>query len=581
MKLSGDTSPWLFRLYILIYSLFGLFFLYKLAYAITNDYFKSILVIVFAATSPVFVYYQNGFLPTIPSLSNTIIGIYLYYTHLKDNKQSDFVLSIVFLTLAALSRTTFAIPLIAVLCIEFIRIIKKEISISPKIIPVSISMLLLIIYQLYNGYLRKQYGSIFLNHLLPPNNLDEIIEIIKEVYHNWGLQYFTKIHYLIFVLSLIAALVFLITRKIPSNKTISYFGLFVLVYFIGCVLFALLMLPQFPVHDYYFLDTFFTPVVMLLLFLLSNLPSFERKNVKMGIIAILCFLSFALIFQPIKTQEKRRATGSWDKTESLIQNYKGSSKFLDSIGVSKDSKILVLDAVVPNIPFILMQRKGFVIMSTSRENIEKVLQWEYDYIVFQNDYFVSDIYTSYPEILSRIRKIADNGRISVCKFSKTNNPQALLAFIGLSDKTPVFEQSVSFENIPDSRWQNFNTSNKYSFSGNYSGHLTPEIEYGLTFKTKDLPILNTKASTLVFSSCFLRDTIVNIEIIISINVNGKNTFYKSYNLKDLMQKQKTWENISLLFQLPKIQSNDYEFALFLWNTGKSEIYFDDFSFAIY
>ncbi|MFA6400233.1 MAG: glycosyltransferase family 39 protein [Salinivirgaceae bacterium] len=581
MKLSGNTSPWLFRLYILIYSLFGLFFLFKLAFAITNDYFKSILVLVFAATSPVYVYYQNGFLPTIPSLSNTIIGIYLYYNHFKDNKQSDFVLSILFLTLAALSRTTFAIPLIAVLCIEFIRIIKKEISIIPKIIPVSISMFLLIIYQLYNGYLREQYGSIFLNHLLPPNNLEEVIGILKEVYRNWGLQYFTKIHYLIFGFSLLAALFFLIARRIHSNKAISYFGLFVLVYFIGCALFSFLMLQQFPAHDYYFLDTFFTPVIMLLIVLLSYLPSFERKNMKIGFIAILCFLSIALIFQPIKSQENRRDTGSWDKTESLIQNYDGSSKFIDSIGVSKDSKILVLDAVVPNIPFILMQRKGFVVMSTSRENIEKVLQWEYDYIVFQNDYFVSDIYTSYPEILSGLKKIADNGRISVCKLSKSNNPQNLLAFIGLNDKIPVFEQFVSFENRLDTLWQNFNTSNRYSFSGNLSGHLTPENEFGLTFKTKNLPILITKSSTLMFSSYFLSDTIVNSEIVISISVNGQNIFYKSYNLKDIIQKQKSWENISLLFQLPKIQSNDYEFALFLWNTGKSEIYYDDFSFAIY
>jgi hypothetical protein len=151
----------------------------------------------------------------------------------------------------------------------------------------------------------------------------------------------------------------------------------------------------------------------------------------------------------------------------------------------------------------------------------------------------------------------------------------------LNDKIPVFEQFVSFENRLDTLWQNFNTSNRYSFSGNLSGHLTPENEFGLTFKTKNLPILITKSSTLMFSSYFLSDTIVNSEIVISISVNGQNIFYKSYNLKDIIQKQKSWENISLLFQLPKIQSNDYEFALFLWNTGKSEIYYDDFSFAIY
>ena len=88
MKISGNTSPWVFRIYILLYSFLGLFFLFKLSYAITKDFIKSVFVVVFTATSPIYVYYQAGFLPTIPSLSNAIIGIFFYYKFLNENKNN-------------------------------------------------------------------------------------------------------------------------------------------------------------------------------------------------------------------------------------------------------------------------------------------------------------------------------------------------------------------------------------------------------------------------------------------------------------------------------------------------------------
>jgi len=220
MKITASDEPWVFRLYVLIYSLFGLFFLFKISYSISTNYYKSIFVVVFAATSPVFVYYQNGFLPTIPSLSNTIIGLYFYIKHLDDNKQRSFIAGIFFLTLASLARTTFIIPFIAVLCVELIRMIKKETRVAAKIAVITISFFLLGFYQLYNGYLREKYGSVFLNHFLPPNNWDDFLYILTKVYTNWGQQYFTTAHYLIFPLLVLTSIIFLSTIYTKKNSKI-------------------------------------------------------------------------------------------------------------------------------------------------------------------------------------------------------------------------------------------------------------------------------------------------------------------------------------------------------------------------
>jgi hypothetical protein len=580
MKISGNKSPFVFRLYILLYSFIGLFFLFKLSYSITEDYLKSVFVVVFTATSPVFVYYQGGFLPTIPSLSNAIIGIYFYHRFMKGNTNKDFWLSVFFLTLATLSRTTFAIPIIAVLGVEFIRLIRKETDLVSKLIPVSVSILSILSYLFYNSYLREEYGSIFLNHILPPSSFEQTKEIIKYVYDNWFFQYFTRPHYLILLTIIILAAYFFIFKKIQIQKTKIYFGVLIIAYLFGCIIFAMLMLRQFYAHDYYFIDTFFLPIILFLMLAISLFPDMGKRKYKTIAVVSIVVFSAILLLQIIKSQEKRRETGYWDRTGITINNYRNSSVFLDSMGVPKSSKILVLDAVAPNIPFILMQRKGYAVMNTNQENIEEALKWDYDYIVVQNEYFIPQIYTPFPGILLKLNKIADNGRISICTLSK-NNKQSLLDFMRLNSRESVFEKYVTFDNIPDSLWQNFNPIDDFGYNSVNSGHLTSDIVYGLTYKTKSLPELKTSVRTLLFSSYFLKDTTINCEIVVSINANKQNIYYKSTNLKDLIKHNGKWENVSLIFQLPMIQSNDYEFAIFIWNTGKSELYYDNFGFSIY
>ena len=69
MKITGVTSPWIFRTCTLLVALLGMFFLYKLSFLITKDWVKSMFVTMIAMTSPVYAYYFNGFIPGIPALT--------------------------------------------------------------------------------------------------------------------------------------------------------------------------------------------------------------------------------------------------------------------------------------------------------------------------------------------------------------------------------------------------------------------------------------------------------------------------------------------------------------------------------
>ncbi len=582
MKASGISSPWIFKTYILCYSFIGLFYLFKLANLLTKSFFKSIFILILASTSPLFVYYQGGFLPTIPSLANAFIGVYFYVKHLSFNKNTDFNKSILFLTLGTLSRTTFAIPLIAILGIELLRILQKKTKIIPKIIPVLLSISIILFYVFYNAHLRNKYGSIFLNHLLPAENFQQFIDILKIIKDKWLTHYFSIVHYSVLIFLLVLAFYYSTWKKIKIEKETLTVLLLISILFVGNILFTLLMFRQFSAHDYYFLDTFFLPITLLFILALSliPLPKFKLSPILYSLLIILT--SVPLISNAQATQKEIRKTGSWDRVYATINNFKDAEKYLDSLKIPKNAKLLVLDAYAPNIPFILMNRKGYAILSTNKERIQDALTWEYDYIIVQNEFFISDIYTPYNDFISKTKIIWNNGRISICKLNESEINQSLMEYIGLNEMNPIVEKKMNYDSPNTDSWENLNSTEEFYFSGKKCGILSSDMTYGLTYKTKNLPVIRSKNSFLLFQSYFFHDdSFTDVELVLSIHENGENIYYKTYNLKHLLKNKNSWEKVNLTFELPKVNRNDYEFSLFLWNTGNTKLYVDDFEFKIY
>ena len=109
--------------------------------------------------------------------------------------------------------------------------------------------------------------------------------------------------------------------------------------------------------------------------------------------------------------QKQRRRKYWDPTAiRTINNYQGAEQYLDSIGISKDAKILTLLAYPQNTPFILMNRKGYTEMLDKEEKIEIGLTFDYDYVVVENKLVNDDVKMEY---ISDLKYVSDNGKISV------------------------------------------------------------------------------------------------------------------------------------------------------------------------
>lgn len=417
MKLFGTTSPWVFRLWTFLLGLMGLFFLYKVAYHLTHDWMKSILVTVVALCSPVYAYFLNGFLPSVPSLSLGIIGLWFYLQYLDSNKRKHFNIGVAFITVAMLMRTTFAIELIAILCFELLRVFRKESTFVDKLPCILISAALYIAYFLWNRHLRNTYGTLFLNELLPPEDWQDAKELVADTYHKWTFHYFQRFQYLVLlVIALLAIGVSIFKTKKkespkPSSKKALSLWWLPLIESFGCLLFSVAMMQQMPFHDYYFIDTFFLPLLMMTTLALKALPDTNGRHfVAWGafVVGIVCTV---MILNATQKQVERRDF----ENDALVSydHYKDADLLLDSLNISSDAKILCLYGYAQNGPFIQMKRKGYIVMNDENNLLETALSWDFDYIIVENDKYMKH-FKDNNILLSRLKRIGGNKHLNVC-----------------------------------------------------------------------------------------------------------------------------------------------------------------------
>ena len=419
MKLFGTTSPWVFRLWTLLWGLIGLLYLYRVAFLITNSISKSLFVSFLALCSPVFIFYSNGFLPSVPALALGIIGLWHYLLFIGEGKRKQFHLSIVFLTLAMLIRTTFAIELIAILCFELLRIFRKESTLVDKLPAVLLSAAAFIGYYLWNRHLREMYGSIFLSQLVPPEDLQDAKELIADTYHQWTFHYFQRSQYIVFALLIAVAVGYAFrNRKLRGetqpSQTLSLWWLGA-IYTFGCLLFSVAMMQQMPYHDYYLLDTYFLPILLMVMLMLKAVETSRLwlKAAFVGVAVILC----SQWFHGAKTMQKTRRETEDAALLSYV-HFKDADLVLDSLNIPRDAKILCLYGYPQNGPFIQMGRKGYIVMEDDDELLGAAFNWDYDYIVIENAQFVK-YFDTRREMLSRLKKIGGNNSFAVC--TPTNN----------------------------------------------------------------------------------------------------------------------------------------------------------------
>lgn len=426
MKIFGTTAPWVFRCWTLLWSMIGIYFLYKISFLLTKDWIKSLLAAVIVLTAPTYVYYAGGFIPSIPALSFAMMGLWGYLSYTEKGNVRYFCFGFACLTLAAMIRSSQIVLLIAVCCFEFIRILKNESPLRKIIVPVLICFLFYISYFLWNKHLANTYDSMFLGKLMPASNKSDLDFVFQNVQQRWEFHYFQRIQHWVVAAAVILGSICAIIHKHKQKKTdnaleqsskkLSYWYL-TIIYILGELLFVGAMVMQFCDHDYYFLDSLFLPILLIFILSMRSIKSIDTIRKALISFPLIVILGAFMTVNAMDMQQVRRGYAE-DPSLRSYRNFEHSDKLLDDAGISRDAKILTLFAYPKSSAFIQMQRRGYIVLTTDEKKVRKAITADYDYIVIENQIFREE-FDNHGYVLQYLRPIIRNEGISVCELSDT------------------------------------------------------------------------------------------------------------------------------------------------------------------
>jgi hypothetical protein len=404
----------------MICSLVGMLFLYLLGRRVTGSKAKAIAITAFAILSPLYSLYFVSCLPSIPAVACVIAGLWAYVKHCQEERQLYWKIAIALLTLGALIRTSQAVVLIAVLSYELLRILQKETTLLNKLPAVLFSGAAIGGYLMWNTHLRTTYGSLFLPWLKPLQGWNDIA-ITWERYHH---VYFSLPQLIIIGVLIVAAVVIITRSKHTShNKNHRHLSLWLLwaIWLFGELLFFLAMGNQFVDHEYYFLDSFYLPVIFGIMLLAKPIPLPNKKAWKIATLTAMLIAGGAMYSCSDRMLEER--TQGYSLAYISYQNYSGSGQWLDELGISRDARILSVASFPQNMPFILMGRKGYIVQWISDDYdmsgmLSTALEFPFDYVVTE-EWYLQNRFDQYRVMFERLIPVAKHGPIWLCTVADT------------------------------------------------------------------------------------------------------------------------------------------------------------------
>ena len=332
---------WIYRLLNTLLFFLGLFYLFRWFYYILKDNFWAITLTLFFFSAPVLVYYGNNFLTNTSALAFAIAGWYYITKYSYEKHQKWLYYSLFFFFLAGAFKVTALFSLIAIsglLVLELLGLIRsdKNKPLFQKHVAtlalISIVFLVIFSWIFYARWYNIRYQSTYFSTTIFPIwdlTSEGIQMVIRNVKGIWLEQYF---HYSAFIFIALSTLFLFLNIRI-GNKL---FFRTVIILFFGIIVFALLQFYAFRDHDYFIIDFYILPILILLC-VFEILKKHYPKWFNSSLFKI--FFLFLLIFNinhAKNKQEDRYTKMNQNKMENLFS----IEQQLRSMGIKSNDKVI-------------------------------------------------------------------------------------------------------------------------------------------------------------------------------------------------------------------------------------------------
>ncbi len=376
----------------------GIIYIYKLSLlSIRNKFFQFLPVLLFFSSSYI-QYYASNFLPDVASISLAFIGLYYFVLFKKENKYSYFLTAGIFFTIAGLLKISAMILWVSILIFFIYERIQSyrdkqtdKLQVKAWLIFL-LSFLVLLVWLLFAKYyaLKYHYGGNLLGfYPIWDASLHEVLSICHRLVIEWmGII-------MIWPMWLLICVMFIYLVKWRKQLATPLFSITMISGF-GCFVYSLCWFRAFYHHDYYMINLFCFPVLILLLFL----SSFEKILIKQTL-AIQC-LTYAFIFViagysvlncAITLQDRYSASKYYTINQSLYK----VEPYLRKIGIDRNDLVVSIPDSSTNISLYLMNQSGWTeCFNSPTYNIYNFIPAGAAYlIVSDSNYIHKEIYSKF------------------------------------------------------------------------------------------------------------------------------------------------------------------------------------------
>lgn len=397
MQVTGSKSPVTQRVIWLFSGILGWFFLFLIIRSKGANAIIALTVSTLALASPVWLYFQSAFIPSIPALSFLITGVYFWHI------RKSWILGGVLLSLCMLMRPTLLL-VVGPLLLGSLYKSKGSKDLWPQLRVLIIAGFLVVAYELYNQSVQAQYGSLF---LVSPEWPDSMGEAFGNMLKAAELQLFTWGAPGQWICAAFVIAVLFYHRALGSYRFEVFTAL-------GLVtLFTLMMSRQFVHHDYYVLDTW-VPILLVSLSLcelperLKPFIAFEMSGLRTPVVLILGYT--LCVMQAGVNVSSQRNFRAENNADMFNWTFSEQQELLERSGISRDDTLLVMPAGSHNGPLMRMDRDGFTLVTTSSEHIEEAMSQPWSYAIVPHWAVSSDILQEYPIFRTNVVAVSHGGR---------------------------------------------------------------------------------------------------------------------------------------------------------------------------
>jgi hypothetical protein len=292
---------------------------------------------------------------------------------------------------------------------------------------------------------------------------------------------------------------------------------------------------------------------------------------------------------------KRFVQSTENRVQQSLVNLKNSSRFLDSLGISKTEKISLINGYGGNMALMRTGRVGYAAEGANVNDYKNLMDHpDSKYVLSQDQFFMYDVVNVYPEILSQLQLVASNETLSLYKKKDSSgriSGKILSDYVDCHNKTDVILINQDFETLKSAtafgEWSIHGQELSDSgYKSNTCLRITRDQEFPCTYQFL-LKDLGKKPKGLVITGMFFSPMeLRKVCFVTSYHKAPKyegQYFFEQFKISKKIKEEAVnrWSRVSCKISLPDNASEDDMIKVYIWNPNKGEFVMDDFSFIFY